>query len=160
MHTFKRINMTQWYRNRCIHEKNVYTASVPLGKNILFPTSTAQLYVSTNPHFYNCIPEEKWAVIALNSPPFSESPETVLTLSLQWLSNHWIPWHEINSYLKHIALQKNSVFKVKTWYYHLIGDRLERTSGTEIRIWGDCQLESLLRSDFTSIYPKHYICAD
>lgn len=69
--------MTQWNRNKCIHEKNVYTTSIPLGKNILFSTFTPQLYVSTNPHLYNYIPEEKEAAIALNSSPFS--PETVLT---------------------------------------------------------------------------------
>ena len=78
--------MTQWYRNRCIHAKNIYTTSISLGKNILFPTSTPQLCVSTSPHLHIYIPEEKGAVIALNSSSFS--PEIVLTLSLQWLSNH------------------------------------------------------------------------
>lgn len=63
--------MTQWYRNRYFHEKNVYTTNIPPGKNILFPTSAPQLYVSANLHLYNYIPEENGVVIALNLSPFS-----------------------------------------------------------------------------------------
>lgn len=61
----------------------------PQGKNIVFPTSTTQLYVSTNLHLYNYITEEKGAVIILNPCPFS--PKTSVTLFLLWLSNNEIP---------------------------------------------------------------------
>lgn len=50
----------------------------PLGKNIVFPTSTTQLYVSTNPHLYNYITEEKGAVVTLKPCPFS--PKTIFAL--------------------------------------------------------------------------------
>lgn len=78
------------------------------------------------------------------------SPYTFLAMAIKSLNS--LTWNKF-LFKTHSPKEKLSLYSQNMILSSHRG-QVGKNQWTEIRIWGDCQLESLLRSDFSSIYPN------